>query len=384
MTPGFYINDEGEVFLTHLNKKIDLMSQQKSELRLSGWVASEHCNFFTNHPPIRKKAVLLKTLPYMLEEHLIEAVENYHFTFITRRRDEPVYSCVTTHERMKNWQEMFSIAAIKPRALYPDIYALPYKENTIGAYISKERCLARTGYYSGFCGRGDVFHSLLNKKLQQTDAVIITDDRESVPEDLQDKVIEEVQDWLSYLSRQIVPDISASLLHGKYGVERKGASSSLYRSIGWAALFLFAIVSAQQFIFIETQRQEINKQKEKNALLYEQMFNQPLETSADLRNSVLTAMEQLAQKQAGDRDPTWELVVSLSEFLNQCNPCVLQRFKLEGKKVEMDIRARNKEPVSREQLREKGWRMQSWRTEEKEVPEGGQPVFETRLVMTNR
>lgn len=384
MNPSFYINNKKEIYLTHLRKKMDMVSQADSNLQLSGWVASEQCIFFRSYPPVRKKAILLKTLPYILEEYLIEPVENYHFTFMVQKRDEPVFSCVATRDGMSEWLEMLHLVSIRPKGLYPDIYALPYQPNVVHAFISDERCLARTGHYDGFCGKGELFYKLLKSKLEGAELRIITDNRSSVAAEFQDKIVTETRDWLGYLSEQALPDSAANLLHGEYFATTENKKTGLYKTIGWAALFLFAIWTAQQFALFESQQREIDRQRERNTLLYEQMFGQPLAAGADLRSSALAVMDQLANRQAGENDPNWELLVSLADFLNRCSPCVVRRFKLNGKKVEAEIQARNKEPISREQLREAGWRIQAWRSEPRDVPAGAQPVFETRVVMTSR
>lgn len=383
---SFYINPAEEIYLTHLHKKIDPSLQTDSDLKLAGWVAGEHCNFFSSSPPVRKKALLLKTLPYMLEDQLIDSVENYHFTLIIGSRSEPIYTCVTTNENMENWREMLAAVGIKPTALYPDLYALAYRDNTVSAYIGKDRCLARTGRYDGFCGRGTMFLQFLRNALKETDKslMIITDGRVPIPAEFQDKVIEKTESWVHYLSQAELPNSVINMLHGDYATEKKNVYSVLYRTLSWAALLLCAVLVAHQAASLTALRQEIDKQSRKNAFLYEQMFVQPLAADADLRNSALAVMEELTQRDAGEKDAAWELAVSLSDMLNQCNPCLMRRFKLENKKAEIAILARNKEPVSRNLLKEKGWRLQSWTTREQNVPAGGKPVFETKFVMVTR
>ncbi len=384
MSPSFYINNENEIYLTHLNKKLDLVSMAAKNLHLDGWIASEYCIFFSSYPPVRKRAALLKTLPYMLEEYLIEPVEKYHFTFMIQSRNEPVFSCVTTQQKMKEWLEMLRVVGLRPKGLYPDIYALPYSPNVVSAFISDERCLARTDNYDGFCGKGEMFYKLLKGKLKEAELDIITDNPASVPKEFQDKIVKQTSDWLAYLREQTLPDRSVNLLHGEYLATMENKKTALYKTLGWAALLLVAIWTGRQLVFFESQQREINRQLEQNSLVYEQMFGQPLAAGDDLRSSSLAIMDQLAQRQVGENDPNWEVIVSLAEFLNRCSLCVVREFKIEGKKVEASIQARTKEPLSRQSLREAGWRIQTWQSRSKKVQDGVKPVFETRLVMTSR
>ena len=383
---SFYINAREEIYLPHLHKKIDPTLRADSEIKLPGWIASEHCNFFSSSPPVRKKTILLKTLPYMLEDQLINSVESYHFTVIMGKESEPVWTCVTTNENMKRWKEMLMAAGIKPTALYADIYALPYRPHLVSVYIGEDRCLARTSQHEGFCGRGETFFQFLQKTLQgpKKDVEIITDGRTVIPEQYRDKVVEETESWLHYLSQASLPNSPANMFHGDFAAEQKSAHSSLYRTLGWAAMLLFVVFTARQTAFHMGLNQEIQRQKQKNTVLYEQMFSQPLADGTDLRPRALETMNELAQRDAGAKDGMWELAVSLAEMLNQCSPCVVQKFRLENKQAEIAVLARNKNPVSRDMLRKKGWRLRSWTSEERVVPEDGPPVFETRFVVVSR
>jgi len=229
-----------------------------------------------------------------------------------------------------------------------------------------------------------MFYQLLKGKLKEAELDIITDSPDSVPKEFQDKIVRQTSDWLAYLRERTPPDKLANLLHGDYLATMENKKTALYKTMGWAALLLVAIWAGRQLVFFESQQKEVSSQLEQNSLLYEQMFGQPLAAGVDLRSSALTVMDQLAERQAGENDPNWEVIVSLAEFLNQCSPCVVREFKIEGKKVEASIQARTKEPLSRQSLRDAGWRIQTWQSESKEVKDGVQPVFETRLVMTSR
>lgn len=365
LTHSFFINNKEEVFITSLRKKVNPISAQDSISIMPGWVASEHFNFFNSRPPVYKKSVVLKTIPYMVEEYLIEPLDNYHFTIIIDSKNKPIFSYVAAKNKITEWMEMLSSVSISPSALYPDIFALPYEEDTISVFVSKPRCLARTYKYCGFCGKGKLFFELLSEQAKETNKniKIYTENIDLIPQTIKNKVVENRVSWFDILARIEVPPTYASMLHGKYlPVSSSVKYMSGVKLTATVTLLLFAMILGKDLISLSNYKRNTANINEITKTLYSQMFNQNINDITQLRKKVLLNLQEMSGNKESIDLNLWLRLQEVSNIIKGCSNCNILAFKMhdDSHRLEMIIESRREEPIPKQIFSQRRWQILSW------------------------
>lgn len=85
-----------------------------------------------------KGARLHAALPFALEEHLAEDVEDLHFAAGSKRSSGRTPVSVVSHERMKEWISALDYAGITPNSVIADSYGLARIPGTISMLVADE------------------------------------------------------------------------------------------------------------------------------------------------------------------------------------------------------------------------------------------------------
>lgn len=384
----FFIDHEGQVFSGSMRKKFPPISTGIPPMHLSGWVASEGFNFLEANAPVYRKSAILKTMPYMIEEYLLEPLDNYHFTIIMSGRTKPVSIYATTQAKMEEWLQMLDSINLVPEGLYPDILALANESGYIHAYIGAKRSLARTGEYTGFCGKGELFFSLLEAEAEkQNKQLRITTEKISlVPTKFKKYVIAKDIEWLGLLSEAPLPANDCNLLHSKYtsGESSKddGFKFTPLKTMAVAASFLLLLLIAD-FTKMMTYKNQTTEIHARSKELYEQMFKQEITDITQLRNRVLINLQDTVVSPALSESDTWVKLNELSDLLSICSICNLLEFKLlpDSKRVSLTFESRQENSEMANVFSERGWRTLSWKTKELDTPKGFYKVFLHRAIV---
>jgi len=92
-----------------------------------------------------KGSKLLAALPYALEEHLAEDVEDLHFAAGARRSSGRTPVSVVSHQRMEEWLSALTFAGIHPDSLVAEGYGLARIPGTISMLVSGELVFINDG-----------------------------------------------------------------------------------------------------------------------------------------------------------------------------------------------------------------------------------------------
>ena len=381
----FFIDQTGQVFSGAMQKKFPTIAGSKQSLSLPGWVASEDFNFFSANAPVYRKSTILKTMPYMMEEYLLEPLDTYHFTITMSGRDKPVSIYATTHNKMQEWMQLLGTINLIPLALYPDILALSYDDEYIHAYVGKDRSLARTGEYTGFCGKGEWFFALLEeeaKKLKK-EIRINTSNASLVPANFKNLIIGKNIEWLEILRDAPLPAAGCNLLHSSHAIAENDNSSGFeitpLKGIAFAASFLLLMLLAD-IANIMSYKVQTNEIHSRSRELYQQMFNQEITNIDQLRNRVLVNLQDVADVSVTGSSTAWTNLRALSNILAECTSCNLLEFNIrsESKRVSLVFESREEKSNMIDILNSEGWRALSWATDPLPTPANFYKVFFTQ------
>lgn len=359
------------------------------EMYLPGWVASEHLNFFATKPPVYKKSVILKTMPFIMEEYLIESLDNYHFTIIIEGRNKPISIFATTHGKMEEWRQLLATVNVIPTALFPDLLALPNDAGNIHVYISNDRSLARTGDFTGFCGKGELFFSLLEQQARELnkDIKIYAEKASLIPENLKSKIVEQKINWLDLLQNSPLPDPNSNLLHGQHNIENNIKQQN---HVNFSPVYMLLVTVAfvglifvNDLLNISSYRQQTQAIEQLSRDMYTQMFSQDLNDVGQLRNRVLLNLQDASGISSQLGSGVWSRLRDLSDILASCSDCNLIEFKLSSgsRRAEVVFESRQESSNYANYFTEGGWRVLAWRSEEVPTEEGFYKVYTNRVVI---
>lgn len=91
---------------------------------------------------------LRQALPYALEEHFAEDVENLHIAHGTRSDSGNMPVVALADEQMAKWQQLFASLEFRPHQLLNEALALPWQEGEWSLLLEPHQALLRTGPHS--------------------------------------------------------------------------------------------------------------------------------------------------------------------------------------------------------------------------------------------
>lgn len=96
-----------------------------------------------------ERRLLRQTVPYTLEEQLIDDVDTQHFAF-GMPHDEQVPVAIVQKQWLNDWLQQCAQAGLDIKRALPEQLLLPYRENCWTLRVEPERWLVRIGMYRGF------------------------------------------------------------------------------------------------------------------------------------------------------------------------------------------------------------------------------------------
>jgi type II secretion system protein L len=97
----------------------------------------------------QERRLLRQTLPYSLEEQLVDDVDTQHFALGALRGNQ-VPVAIVHKQWLQQWLETCAQAGLDIKQVLPEQLLLPYREHCWTVRIEAERWLVRVGAYRGF------------------------------------------------------------------------------------------------------------------------------------------------------------------------------------------------------------------------------------------
>jgi|GEM_PF-2310164 len=141
------------------------------------WVPTEQVTLMSQFVPGKRKQDWMTALPYSLEESLAEPVESLHFVALNRDSAGLVSVAIISKTRMQHWVEQLQMMGLGQVQLVADCFQLPTEQSSAqpndedatpvwSVFNEAQRCLVRTGPFSGFAGSPDWYQQLLQLQTQ--------------------------------------------------------------------------------------------------------------------------------------------------------------------------------------------------------------------------
>ena len=125
------------------------------------WVPSEQVTLLEVKIPTRNTTELEQSLPYAIEEELLEDIEQLHIAWNITPREVPLRVAVVSKELMHSWLRLIKPLRLPGFQLVPDVFALPWNSNTPSMWVTPERSILRCGSFAGFSGTPDTVEAFV-------------------------------------------------------------------------------------------------------------------------------------------------------------------------------------------------------------------------------
>lgn len=326
-----------------------------------------------------ERKLLTQTLPYFLEDELIDDVENLHFSIGSPKSDK-VPVAIVRRDLLDCWLQPMQEEAIDIQQMVAELYFIPFRQNCWSLLIENDNCLVRFGRYEGFTTSIAAASLALQLLLDQTedfpDTVFVYGASECqerivamLPELLRGKIAWQPEDYWSMVERaftgqEIIEEGSAE--EGVVDTRATGFASinflqgAYVRNLPWkkwwkswkipamllAAAMVLSILSAYVRVSM-LQQTNIELRRE-----IEQTYR-----SVVPKGAVMDAEKQLRRKVAGLKGQSEasfvELFARVAQVIAGTSELALQSLNYTGKQSEIRITvtAKNFEDVEKSRVK---------------------------------
>ena len=298
------------------------------------WVPTEVLVFACPKLPPGRKKLWRQTVPFALEEDLIESIETLHFA-LGPAREEGVPVAVVSRRRMDEWLQLLSAEGVAPRVMLPDMYALPWADERRAVWYEEGRCIYRAGEHSGYAGGGEWIASLAALQDRSGSFDVYGDDPEALPEAWRDALLAPPAP-LDQMMARADTGAAVNLLQGEYAA--KSGAASWVRPWRWAAALALVLLGAHlATLVIETRwfDARAGEFRADSARLFESLrIDGEL---INLRAQVERRLLQLEERRArGDAD-TWKWMTALEKSLSECKSCRVDLLDLMQREILLEV-----------------------------------------------
>ncbi|MEE4376253.1 MAG: type II secretion system protein GspL [Candidatus Competibacteraceae bacterium] len=171
--------------------------------------------------PERNRSQWLKALPYALEDHVADEVEELHFAVGSTRSGEAPVAAIR-HATLSNWLDQCTRVGLIPTAVVPEPLLLPFEPASWSVLLKSRRAVVRCGPDAGFTTEQDNLLPLLELALAEAGETAPTALRlwgEAVPELATSPEIQhqgDVAEPLRLLAAGYQDGVTLNLLQGSY------------------------------------------------------------------------------------------------------------------------------------------------------------------------
>lgn len=264
----------------------------------------------------------LDLLPWILEDKLLQAPEELHFTIAAKSGDKLIV-LVAAKSQIQAWKNKVEEAGVLNYQLIPDYLALPWTSGLLSIGKRSGHILVRSGEFEGFSAPpGLAWHMIaeLLKKSEGSLTLSLNMPEAELPESFKDKTELSVKLGHESIDWQVgnFPD-KANLLSGAFALA--SSSNDLIPWLKTAALFLLALVLSFTYLNIENKRleEEIVFLSEQNRSVFYNLFPGLTIRSGDIRTTVETYISNRFKQRDSLQSEAMSALVILDNVMSACN-----------------------------------------------------------------
>ncbi len=296
---------------------------------------------------IRNKAKLRKAIPYALEEQLAGDVEQLHFALGPAAAGNQTVA-VIENALLQQWLDASASQQIIPRAIVPDVLALPWQAGDWFVASDDRRALVRTGQASGYACDRENLDILLQASLDAAEEkpgnihLWQCGDSQPLPwSQEQPRLLRHRCDGelLQLLAESLDLNNAINLLQGDYSVQTDLVKS--LRPWRWAAalaLLLFGLGYAGKLI----ERSQLTTQQQALRQQAEQIYRQTFPDARKVVNPRVQMEQRLKQLRGGggpSEDKFLDLLASSGKVIGSDKEARLENIRYRNGRLDLKVSA---------------------------------------------
>ncbi len=295
------------------------------------WVPSEQVVFHRVDFPPGRQRVWEQTAPFLLEEQLIEPIEDQHFVIGRSDTDhEKVPVAIVSSALMELWAAGWEGESLAPKAVCPDMFAVPFEHHRAVLWHEDGRCLLRLDAQTGVAGSPEWIRSLLEASGRSDDMDVYSDAAEQLPEALRERAQALPCSLDDRMRMGFDADaLAMSFLQGAFGPTSVLVSlAQAWKWAGVAAIALLCIHTASVAMQTKLFQATTASLQQATVELHRQHFRDPVPV-ASLRAQVVRRMEQLKSGVVSRDTSLWKALSYVEPALSSCKACRVEEISLE-------------------------------------------------------
>ncbi len=304
------------------------------------WVPSDQMVVYRADLPLKSKQVWEKTVPFVVEDQLLNRVETMHFAIGQMEEDEGIPVICTPLSAMREWMDSLAERGIKPRVVYPDFLAIPFDQDTERPVLwcQNDYYYLRFGLQETISGSLEWVRSIVEVKSYGADLRIFSDNPQSLPEDWRVRVESSPHSLEELMIQAANQSLPVSLLQGAF----KPTSLILtwLKPWYWAAMLLLVLaalflaelrIKAYSF---NVQAATLEKATERIFAAY---FPDEQLGGANVRVHLSRLLDRLQNEVVERKAGPWRLMLTMEPIFSSCAACEVERIKLDSKVLKMEV-----------------------------------------------
>ncbi|WGZ94873.1 MAG: type II secretion system protein GspL [Candidatus Thiothrix putei] len=110
----------------------------------------------------RNQRQLQQAIPFALEDSIADELEQQHIVWQTRPASTQVDVAIIRRDRLREWVKALQAHQLRPQTVLPDLFALPWGEDTLTLWQQGAYIWVRTGELSGYASTPPALPLLLD------------------------------------------------------------------------------------------------------------------------------------------------------------------------------------------------------------------------------
>ena len=220
---------------------------------------------------------LKQALPYALEDGLIQELETQHIAWQTQAQSSQVNVAIIEQARLREWLAACLARQIRPYAILPDVFALPWTNDSVTLWQQGDAIWLRTGELSGYAATETslalMLHSLIDGRSEPLRLRLYMEQENTLADDTRFLIEPETQAEVLNLS-SLQPSLGLNLLKGLQAENRAQLKQQWQRWKLVASLALLTAMLGLAFVGLDVYRlkQELAQLDTQNTQLYQELF----------------------------------------------------------------------------------------------------------------
>ena len=235
---------------------------------------------------------LKQALPYALEDGLIQDLETQHIAWQVQAQSSQVNVAVIAQVRLREWRAACLARQIRPYAILPDVFALPWTQESVTLWQQGDAIWLRTGELSGYAATPSslalMLYSLIDGRTEPLPLRLYMEQEHTLADDARFVIEPETQAETLSLS-SIQPCLGLNLLKGLQDENRAQLKQHWQRWKLVASLAVFTALLGLAFIGLDVYRlkQDLAQLDTQNLQLYQELFpDSPAPDARELKSRV--------------------------------------------------------------------------------------------------